>query len=53
VREAGRSDLLEVEEIFDLARFTDHGPLRAACLSRLKCNVTISREPQHYWTNGL
>jgi hypothetical protein len=46
VREAGGSDLLEVEEIFDLGRFTDHGPLRTACLSRLKCNaVALTSAP--------
>lgn len=29
----------DFEEMADLARFTDHAPLRRACLSHLRCEV--------------
>lgn len=38
-QEAGDDDRFEVEELADLARFTDHPPLRQACLSRMKCTI--------------
>jgi hypothetical protein len=38
-REAGADDSVELEDIVDLGRFTDHARLRTACLSRVKCDV--------------
>ncbi len=40
VRAAGDDDRGEIEELFDLAGFTDSARLRVACLSRLKCDVS-------------
>jgi hypothetical protein len=45
-RDSGGEDFLEVEEIADLARFTDHPPLKYACLSHLKCSVVEFNDTQ-------
>lgn len=44
-RERGGDDQDSIEDIADLGGFTDHGPLRAACLSRLKCSVVALDAP--------
>lgn len=38
-REAGEADVDSVEDLADLAAFTNHTGLRAACLSHLHCDV--------------
>ena len=38
-RNAGLDDAMDVEELADLARFTENQRLRRACMSWLKCNV--------------
>lgn len=43
-REANADDRDGIEDLADLADFTDHPPLLVACLSRLKCRVANSVE---------
>ena len=38
-RNAGLDDAMDVEELADLARFTENQRLRRVCMSWLKCNV--------------
>lgn len=38
-REAGEDESADLEEIADLASFTEHERLRNACLSHLRCEV--------------
>lgn len=38
-RGLGLDDSADIEELADLAAFTEHARLRAACLSQLRCDV--------------